>query len=253
VDFDPVRAKMEGRQPAGMDAETAALFPDAFEDSELGRIPKGWGVQRLEQHLDAEKGLSYSGSGLSETSGVPMHNLNSVYEGGGYKFEGIKFYTGEFRERHVLHPGDVIVANTEQGFDYLLIGYPAIVPKHFGNTGIFSHHIFRVRPVPGSPLTTRFIHYLLMVPLVREQVVACTNGTTVNMLSVDGLRTPRFVLSSVELIQRFESIAAPVFAKAEGNYEQSLSLAALRDALLPKLISGEVRVKDAGKFVVEML
>jgi type I restriction enzyme S subunit len=43
VDFDPVRAKMEGRQPHGMDAETAALFPDAFEESELGEIPKGWG------------------------------------------------------------------------------------------------------------------------------------------------------------------------------------------------------------------
>jgi len=140
VDFDPVRVNLTPhpsptrRGPGG---EVSALFPDAFEDSELGKMPKGWSVQRLERHLEAEKGLSYSGSGLSETSGVPMHNLNSVYEGGGYKFEGIKYYTGDYKERHLLHPGDIIVTNTEQGFDYLLIGYPAIVPKHFGDTGIF--------------------------------------------------------------------------------------------------------------------
>jgi type I restriction enzyme S subunit len=253
VDLDPVRAKAEGRQPAGMDAETAALFPAAFVDSELGKIPKGWRVQRLEQHLDAVKGLSYSGSGLSENLGMPMHNLNSIYEGGGYKFEGIKFYIGDYKEHHLLYPGDIIVANTEQGFDYLLIGYPAIVPKHFGNEGIFSHHLFRVRPIPGSPLTTHFIYHLLMTPLVREQVVACTNGTTVNMLNVDGLRTPRFILPSAALIQSFESIVAPMFTKVEENYKESLSLAALRDALLPKLISGEIRIKDAEKLVGERL
>ena len=73
------------------------------------------------------------------------------------------------------------------------------------------------------------------------------------MLSVDGLRTPRFVMPSPELIQRFESLAAPMFAKIEENYEESRNLAALRDALLPRLVSGEVRVKDAEKFVGEML
>ena len=65
-----------------------------------------------------------------------MHNLNSVYEGGGYKYEGIKYYTGDFRDRHLINPGDIIVTNTEQGHDLKLIGYPAIVPETFGEKGI---------------------------------------------------------------------------------------------------------------------
>jgi type I restriction enzyme S subunit len=246
VDFDPVRAKAEGRG-TGLPPDLAALFPDSFEDSELGEIPRNWKVQNFEQHVEAEKGLSYKGAGLStvQGEGMPMHNLNSIYEGGGYKYEGIKYYIGEYKERHVLRAGDVIVANTEQGFDYLLIGFPAIVPKHFGDKGIFSHHIFRVRPVPASMLTTHFLYYLIMYPLVREQIIGCTNGTTVNMLSSDGLRVPRFVLPPRDLIKRFESVATPIFESIEQNYEQSVTLAAIRDALLPKLLSGEISTQKA--------
>jgi type I restriction enzyme S subunit len=127
VDFDPVRAKANGRRPHGLDAANAALFPAAFEDTPLGPIPKGWKVEPFGSHTDAVKGLSYKGDGLAD-AGMPLHNLNSVYEGGGYKYEGIKFYTGEYKERHVIKPGDVIVTNTEQGHDLLLIGY-GLAPK----------------------------------------------------------------------------------------------------------------------------
>lgn len=244
VDFDPVWAKVEGEEPAGVDAETAALFPDTFERSEVGKIPKGWAVTRMEEHVVAVKGLSYKGSGLSDT-GMPLHNLNSVYEGGGYKYEGIKFYTGEYKNRHLVSPGDLIVTNTEQGFAFLLIGYPAIVPKHFGSSGLFSHHLFRVRPLETSPLTNYYLYFLLMTPSVRDQVISCTNGTTVNMLSIDGLKHPKFALPPEELISRFMQIVSPIFEMMENNFEQSRTLAALRDTLLPKLTSGEIRVPDA--------
>lgn len=241
VDFDPVRTKAEGRQPAGMDAETAALFPDGFEEVDGREVPRRWGVGPLGEHIESVKGLSYKGEGLCN-DGLPMHNLNSVLEGGGYKYPGIKFYNGEYQERHIIHPGDIIVTNTEQGFDFLLIGYPAIVPKFFGETGIFSHHIFRVRPRPNSFLTNHFIYYLLMTPSVREQVIGCTNGTTVNMMYIDGLITPQFILPSEKVIQAFEKIVSPIFEILENNEQQSRTLAQIRDALLPKLMSGEIQV-----------
>jgi type I restriction enzyme S subunit len=196
---------------------------------------------QLDAHVDVAKGLSYKGSGLAHT-GAPLHNLNSVYEGGGYKPEGIKFYNGEYKDCHVCRPGDIIVANTEQGFDYLLIGYPAIVPGRFGTFGLFTHHIYRVRPKPDSPLTNHFIYLLLMSRDVREQVISFTNGTTVNALAIEGLHRPQFVLPPAERIRQFEETVASLFAKQEANTEESRSLAALRDALLPKLISGELRV-----------
>lgn len=241
VDFDPVRSKAEGRQPVGMPAATAALFPDSFQESPLGKIPRGWRVTSLAEEIDAIRGLSYSGKGLAET-GFPLHNLNSVLEGGGYKYEGIKHYVGDYEDRHIVKPGGLIVTNTEQGFDFLLIGYPAIVPKFYGKVGLFSHHLYRVNPKRSSTVKTHFLYWLLMSSSVRPQIIGCTNGTTVNMLPPDGLERPRFALPPAELINAFERIAAPLHLRTEANYEESATLARLRDALLPKLISGDIRV-----------
>ncbi len=230
VDFDPVRA-------------------DPLTASELGPIPAGWRIAILDEHVEATKGLSYKGQALSAGAGMPLHNLNSICEGGGYKFEGIKHYTGEFKDRHTIRTGDIIVANTEQGFDYLLIGFPAIVPKRFGELGLFSHHLFRVKPRDGSPLTRYFLYYLLMMPLVRDQIIGCTNGTTVNMLAPDGLKMPRFPLPPAAMVQRFEVIAASIHHLIEANLETNETLAAIRDTLLPKLISGEIRINKATKLI----
>lgn len=240
VDFDPVRAKTKGRD-TGLPPEIAALFPDGFEEVDGQELPRGWGIATLGDYIEAVKGLSYKGEGLCD-DGIPLHNLNSVLEGGGYKYPGIKFYNGEYQERHIILPGDIIVTNTEQGFDFLLIGYPAIVPKYFGETGLFTHHLFRVRSLENSPLTNHFIYYLLMTPAIREQVIGCTNGTTVNMMYADGLKTPIFILPPAEIIQLFEKIVSPTFEIMENNEQQSRTLAKIRDALLPKLMSGEIQV-----------
>lgn len=250
VDFDPVRAKTEGRKPAGLSKELAALFPDSFEESDLGKIPKGWKTTSLVDEITASKGLSYKGDYLAEPGeGLPMHNLNSVYEGGGYKHEGLKWYTGEYRPAHLLAPGDVIVTNTEQGFDYLLIGYSAIVPKRYGDKGLFSHHIYRIRVKDTSYLPTWFTYLLLRTPGFHELVAGHSNGTTVNMLPLDGLQKPRFVRPPEPLVQRFGKLFTHIQEQLEAIYDENITLAALRDALLPKLISGELRVPDAERIV----
>jgi type I restriction enzyme S subunit len=243
VDFDPVRAKIGGRNP-GLPEQTADLFPNAFEDSEIGEIPKGWRVSALRDHFDAVKGVSYKGSGLSD-AGVPLHNLNSVYEGGGYKYEGIKYYTDAYAERHLIKPGDVIVANTEQGHDRLLIGYAAIVPRLFGDDGIFSHHIYRLRPKTGGELTAAYLCHLLNSSEMHDLVSGYANGTTVNMLPVAGVQQPEIAVPPRSLIKKFDALASGIEARREAMLAESRTLAALRDTLLPKLISGEVRAKSA--------
>jgi type I restriction enzyme, S subunit len=215
-----------------------------FVESELGPIPKGWNVRRMGECVEAVKGLSYKGAYLAE-SGMPLHNLNSVYEGGGYKYEGIKYYTGEYKPRHIIQPGDVIVANTEQGFEYLLIGCPAIVPRFFGEKGLFSHHLFRLRAREGSFLSPYYLYCLLKDSQFRSRVTAFTNGTTVNMLSADGLNLPQIIVPSCNVSQRFREIIAPYFQHMEIGYEESQKLAEIRDYLLPKLLSGEIPVEAA--------
>lgn len=253
TDFDPVRTKQAGREPKGMDAATASLFSDGFEESALGFIPKGWRVTRLAEHVEAERGLSYKGVGLcGPEEGLPMHNLNSVLEGGGYKYSGIKYYKGDWKDRHLALAGDVIVANTEQGHEHRLIGYPAIIPSRFGKA-IFSHHIYRVRPIPESPLSRHTLYYMLMAPAVREQIIGCSNGSTVNMLKVVGLQLPQFVCPSAAVIDAFERVVAPLREATESNVVRSESLVELRDTLLPRLISGKLRLPEAREQMADAL
>jgi len=84
VDFDPVRAKAEGR-PTGLPADISDLFPDSFEDSELGEIPSGWEMETLGEILDVDKGVSYKGDFLSDTEGLPMVNLGCFAGGGAFR------------------------------------------------------------------------------------------------------------------------------------------------------------------------
>jgi len=249
IDFDPVRAKAEGRAPEAMDAATAALFPSEFEESELGPIPKGWEVATLSEHVDAVRGLSYKGAGLTcAGDGLPMHNLNSVLEGGGYKYAGIKYYNGAYKERHLVEAGDIIVANTEQGHHHRLIGFPAIVPHRFAN-GIFSHHLYRVRAKKGSPITRHWLYYCLMTSAVRDQIIGCSNGSTVNMLKPAGLQIPQMVVPPAKLCQAFDAIAEDLRTKIESGVDRAETLAQLRDTLLPRLISGKLRLPEATEAV----
>ena len=240
VDFDPVRAKMEGRD-TGLPQDIADLFPDRLVDSELGEIPEGWPVESLADHFEAVKGVSYKGSGLGG-GGVPLHNLNSVHEGGGYKYEGIKFYSGEYADRHRVRSGDVIVANTEQGHDRLLIGYAAIVPVSFGTDGIASHHIYRLRSRRVSWLSTRFLLFLLNSPRMHDLVSGYANGTTVNMLPLDGVQRPPVAVPPRALVETFDVVASCSEHRREQTVRESRTLTDLRDTLLPKLVSGELRV-----------
>lgn len=245
VDFDPVRAKAEGRPPAGLDEPTAALFPAQFQDSELGPIPQGWEVDRFDVHITADRGLSYKGEGLRDNgTGLPMHNLNSIFEGGGYKHAGIKYYEGDYREKHLVESGDMIVTNTEQGFDHLLIGHAAIVPRCFGTKGIFSHHIYRVRFKKSSPLSPHYLVELFNNRRWHYWISGFSNGTTINMLPKDALEMPLLVVPPAELVRKFTALAQAAHEQIEDNIHQSRTLATLRDTLLPKLLSGDLTVTD---------
>ena len=249
VDFGPVRAKAEGRDP-GLPQSLADLFPARLVDSNLGETPEGWPVETLADHFEAVKGVSYKGSGLGD-GGVPLHNLNSIHEGGGYKYEGIKYYSGEHAERHVVLPGEVMVANTEQGHERLLIGYAAVVPSFYGDYCIASHHIFRVRPKPGSQLKASYICSLLNSPPMHDVVSGFANGTTVNMLPLDALQKPLIVCPPGALVEAYDALAANAGRRCEEMLSESDTLATLRGRLLPKLISGELPIEDGERLIEE--
>jgi len=228
------------RQNKTLEAMAEALFRQWF----IEEAEDWWEKHTIGDFVEVLRGLSYKGSGLiDKNSGIPMHNLNSVYEGGGYKYEGIKYYNGNYKEKHKVFPGDIIITNTEQGHDLLLIGYPAIVPKYFGNEGIFSQHLYRLR-IFDDRVTTQYLYYLLMSYDVREQITGATNGSTVNMLPKDGIEWATFKLPPKDDIERFSLQVQQFWDKKELNISQIRTLEKLRDTLLPKLMSGEIRIGD---------
>ena len=246
VDFGPTRAKAEGRAPY-LAPELWDLFPDALDDEDK---PVGWTRERIGNHVVAKKGLSYKGAGLKdEANGIPLHNLNSVLEGGGYKNDGLKFYSGDYKPRHIVQPGNLIVANTEQGFDHLLIGYSALIPTWAGKEGLFSHHLFKVEPRPASPLSRIWLHFALSASWFGEAIRRYSNGTTVNMLPQDAFEIPEIIVPPSGLVRVFDEFVEPKLRRQEDAVGESRTLAQTRDLLLPKLMSGEIRLREAEKAV----
>lgn len=253
VDFDPVRAKQEGRKPSGMDDATAALFPDSLQESKSGPIPQGWKVKSLGEIADLDKGLSYKGDGLAEEGGIPMVNLGCFTGRGIFNAERVKRYTGEYRERHLVHAGDLVIANTDMTQNRVIIGSPGLVPELNGaREFLYTHHVFAVRFKPEAEIWRRYVFFTLLKPEFREIAEGFSTGTTVLALPRDGLLNFSLCLPPVQLLEAFEKQVGPLLAAVDANLHQSRTLAALRDTLLPKLLSGELRVPDAERAITSI-
>lgn len=244
VDFEPVRVKAEGRLPAGVDAETAALFPSRLVDSGVGAIPEGWQPLPLGALIELEKGVSYKGEFLTE-HGAPMVNLKCIRAGGGFNGDGLKNYSGPASPRHMVARGEVVVANTDLTQAREVLGAPALIPQNMPPTSVFSHHIFAVRRRDPTAVSSLFIFYLLRTDAYRERAAGFATGTTVLALPKDAVLGHVFPFPPTQVMNAFTQLADVLRQKTEQNTAEARTLTHLRDLLLPKLLSGEVRVRDA--------
>jgi type I restriction enzyme S subunit len=234
-------------------AEISDLFPDSFEDSELGEIPSGWEMETLGEILDVDKGVSYKGDFLSDTEGLPMVNLGCFAGGGSFRAEKMKFYAGEYRERHLASAGDLLVANTDMTQNRIILGAPIIVPSWRGRDKfLFSHHTFAIRFRRSKSAFTRFIYFTLLKPSFRQVAAGHATGTTVLALPKDGITDYQTVIPPAGLLNVFAAKVEALYQKCQSLTEQCELLAKTRDALLPKLISGEIRIPDAEKMLEEV-
>jgi type I restriction enzyme S subunit len=241
VNFDPVRAKAQGRDP-GLPPHLADLFPESFEDSELGEIPTGWGTLRLGDLLVLDKGLSYKGEFLGET-GIPMVNLGCFLGHGRFGELAMKHYSGEFRDRHVVRPRDLVVANTDLTQKREVIGSPALIPPRESlDELLFTHHVFAARFAAGKEPWKLFVYFSLLQEEFRERATGFATGTTVLALPRDAVLDLLSAAPPTALIGAFDSIVLPLIERQWKAAEESRTLTALRDTLLPNLISGELDV-----------
>jgi len=248
VDFDPVRARAEGRPPHGMDAHTEALFPSEFEHGEFGQTPKGWRVVSLNEAATFVKGVSYKSAELVDGSAVALVTLKSFRRDGGYREDGLKPYIGRFKPEQVIAAGEVVVSHTDVTQAAEVLGRAVRVPRHpTHRTLVASLDAVIVRP--RGQLSNELLVGLLTRESFRDHARAYANGTTVLHLSPRALPAYRFLLPPPQLIGAYSRAVQPILGLIETRNGESRTLLRLRDTLLPKLLSGEIRATDAQKLV----
>ena len=243
VDFDPVHAKSEGRDPIGMDHASAELFPDEFERSDLGPIPKGWSLKSIGDCATVVDCLHARKPELI-ADGKPYLQLNCIRDdglldpaaAGRISDADYKKWTSRIEVRQ----GDCVITNVGR------VGAVAQIPSGFA--AAIGRNMTGIRPKSGLPPT--FLIELLTSESMRREIQQNTDaGTILNALNVKSIPKLRFVYASADVLSLFEAVSRPLRSAMEANLQRSNSLAALRDTLLPRLVSGKLRLPLADSLI----
>ena len=212
-----------------------------FEDSELGKIPKGWQIGILENFLDLTKGVSYKSQDL-KFSNKALVTLKSVKRGGGYTNIGLKSFDGKYNENQVVKENDIIVAQTDLTQNADVIGKPALIrdSKHF-DILVASLDIVIIK-IKNNKILKFYIYYLFLTDRFQNHVYGYTSGTTVLHLAKDAIPNFVFILPPTKTLEKFDKLISTWIQKNHENNNQIENLTKIRDFLLPKLMSGEIRV-----------
>lgn len=241
VDFDPVRAKLDSRPPTGLDPETAALFPATFQDSPLGHIPQGWTIEPVGEIVACVGG------------GTPSTAEPKFWEGGTHHWTTPKDFSslqapvlldtdrkitdeGIAKISSGLLPAGTLLLSSRAPVGYLAI---AAIPVAI-NQGFIA--------LKCNERASNFF-MLNWCQTNMAEIESRATGTTFAEISKQNFRPILVELPPKELMAAFTAKVAPLYAKITANLQQSRTLATLRDALLPKLISGELRVEGAERLV----
>ena len=232
VDFDPVRAKAEGRS-TGLPPEISDLFPDELVDSEIGEIPRGWEVAALSDIADVTMGQSPPGSTYNDNEvGLPFYQGSTDF---GFRFPSIRKFCSE--PNRLAEKDDVLlsvrapVGDLNRALNQCCIGRGlASIRSKSG----FSSWIF---------YRCSFLKEYFDTFNSEGTVFGSVNGTDLR-----GIKTP---VAISEILNCFEDVVSPMDKSIRSRTDEIRVLSELRDTLLPKLISGELRIPDAEKFLEE--
>jgi type I restriction enzyme S subunit len=240
VDFDPVRAKAEGRDP-GLPQPLADLFPDSLEDSELGEIPRGWEVKAIKCCCVRV-----------QNGGTPRRDEPSYWSNGDIPW----LTSGEVRQSIVMSPEGYIteagLATSSAKWVDPLSTVVALYGATAGEVSLVATRLTTNQAICSLIPKDRyaFFNYLSMRNAISDLKNKAVGSAQQN-ISKAIVEETLTIFPPIAVIKGFACIVEPLIMKWISNLGESRTLAALRDALLPKLISGELRVKDAEQFLKE--
>lgn len=243
VDFDPVRAKAEGRQPEGMDATTAALFPDSFEESELGLVPEGWHMSTLGAICDANGGAIQTGPFGSQlhasdyvADGVPVVMPKDISNRRIDAITAARVGREDVQRlaRHQLRDGDIVFSRRGDVEKHALIGEAE--RGWLCGTGCLLVRPGSRRNVAG------FLSRSLDLPNIKKWLTQHAVGATMPNLNTGILSAVPVVLPTDEVLTAFDQAISVLDRRISAGNAAAQTLTQLRDTLLPRLISGQLRL-----------
>lgn len=235
VDFDPVRAKMEGRTPAGMDEATAALFPESFEETELGAVPKGWRVRSLDEIATYLNGLALQKFPPTGQDDLPVIKIAQLRKG---DTVGADMASRNIKPEYIIQNGDVLFSWSGS----------LEVEIWCGGEGALNQHLFRVT----SGQFPKWFYFLwTRHHLEHFRQVAASKATTMGHIQRAHLTAAKVVMPSNDVLHTTDTVMAPILQRMIDNALQAHTLSTLRDTLLPRLISGQLHLPEAIKAVEE--
>lgn len=237
VDFDPVRAKAAGQEPVGLAPEIADLFPDAFEDSELGKIPKGWRVVGLDEIAVFLNGLALQKYPPKDDSSLPVIKIAQLRSG---TTDGADRASAEIEPAYIVDDGDVLFS-WSGSLECILWA---------SGRGALNQHLFKVT----SAEYPKWFYYLWIHQHLHEfRHIAAAKATTMGHIQRHHLSDARVVVPPQALLHAADHILGAIIDAIPQRLIQSRLLSGVRDELLPKLVSGEIRVRNAERIVGEII
>lgn len=243
VDFDPVRAKAEGRQPESMDATTADLFPDSFEESELCLVPKGW------QRLAFTETVKVIGGGTPKTSVreywdgdipwfsvVDAPSVTDVFVIDTVKHISQAGLNGSSTK--LLPEGTTIISARGT------VGRLALVGKDMA----MNQSCYALQGKAGDAYFTYFSTYRLVEALKQR-----SHGSVFDTITTETMKGVQVIYPDANVIGAFEAVLGPFMRRIKENLQQAQTLTQLRDTLLPRLISGQLRLPEAENLLEKAL
>jgi len=241
VDFDPVRAKAEGR-PTGLPAEISDLFPDSFEDSELGEIPSGWEPRTIREWGITECGKTPSthnqefyGNNYMFVTIPDLHNGFHIVSSG----KQLSELGADSQRKKLLPPGSVMVS---------CIATPGLV-------GVAKEACFTNQQINSIIPNSKEASWFLALAMIenRDLLLSLGGGGSVFFnLSKGRFDEIEILAPSEDLISAFNGVVSALMDRCFATKQEIIALTNVRDAILPKLISGEIRIPDAEKMLEEV-
>ena len=240
--------KIELLQAQNKTLETTAqtLFKEWFGKYQIGdALPEGWRLFQMTELVDTVNGYSYKGKELVEESDEALVTLKSFDRNGGFQTRGFKPFKGSPKPTQEVEVGDLVVAHTDLTQDAEVLGNPAFI---FDNGGFKKMYITMdlVKVISiHKDISSSFLYYLMKDRAFKGHCVGYSNGTTVLHLSKKAIPEYQVYLpNNFNLVRKFSEISNSTTNKISNNINEIKTLKQTRDTLLPKLMSGQLRVDE---------